>query len=474
MANDNKNVYLSKTIEAISHYYGHFFKVLGDKAKVEVLVIISTPDNLLWDTTNPILYRRIFSAVRVYPEKLDFSDVCKISSDFFRDHSFKSFSAKVSKGTDIKADIDVIVAIHQNGLDHINKILFEEAFEVAIAYMPPIIFKSIEPVEISYFNYARAEQLKNEELSQNIITNVLGPRRNVVAFKHLLLRDSVTALSRMKYEKKICHASMTVDTNIDKLRFKLELDPPIDIKKTRRVRKLLELTDENHSLITDGLKVYGICETKNITPNKKRRPNLGAVDLALHFKFVGYMIWELYEDDDFILRYEEGNVSGVRYKKNKRELSEIITDQLLVDDKHKQDWLWQIIDELQKGTHGTTLVIHEDAESEAKRLKADSFPLKPFFLESQDATLFSSIDGAILINPDGICHAVGAILDGMAVPGAQSSRGSRYNSALRYYCQNKHKRVMIVVVSDDGMVDIFPDGSPDFDNACELPQTQER
>ena len=49
--------------------------------------------------------------------------------------------------------------------------------------------------------------------------------------------------------------------------------------------------------------------------------------------------------------------------------------------------------------------------------------------------LVTNIDGAVLIEPSGICHAIGAILDGLATEKGDSSRGSRYNGALRYVQQ---------------------------------------
>lgn len=66
----------------------------------------------------------------------------------------------------------------------------------------------------------------------------------------------------------------------------------------------------------------------------------------------------------------------------------------------------------------------------------------------------SRIDGAVLACPNGVCHAIGVILDGQADPGCTPARGSRYNSALRYVVG---KPRLAVVVSEDRTVDVIPD-----------------
>ena len=65
------------------------------------------------------------------------------------------------------------------------------------------------------------------------------------------------------------------------------------------------------------------------------------------------------------------------------------------------------------------------------------------------------IDGALLFDPLCICHAIGVILDGLTTKGGTPARGARYNSAIRYV--GKHRSgVLVVVVSQDGMVDLVP------------------
>jgi hypothetical protein len=67
----------------------------------------------------------------------------------------------------------------------------------------------------------------------------------------------------------------------------------------------------------------------------------------------------------------------------------------------------------------------------------------------------SGIDGTILLDPSGFCHAIGIILDGEATDQCTPSRGSRYNSGVRYVKASGPRR-LAVVVSDDRTVDIIP------------------
>ena len=70
------------------------------------------------------------------------------------------------------------------------------------------------------------------------------------------------------------------------------------------------------------------------------------------------------------------------------------------------------------------------------------------------------VDGAVILGPDGRCHAFGVILDGDASAGqGDPARGSRYNSAVRYQ-RTRATRSLLVVISDDGTVDLIPHLKP--------------
>ena len=64
----------------------------------------------------------------------------------------------------------------------------------------------------------------------------------------------------------------------------------------------------------------------------------------------------------------------------------------------------------------------------------------------------TSIDGALIISPEGICYAIGAILDGEALCKGSTARGARYNSIVTYV-QWKKSGVLAIVISEDQSVD---------------------
>jgi hypothetical protein len=89
----------------------------------------------------------------------------------------------------------------------------------------------------------------------------------------------------------------------------------------------------------------------------------------------------------------------------------------------------------------------------------------------------SKIDGGLLCDKNGICYAIGVILDGMLIhmlhftincyvililligpisERGSLARGSRFNSSIHYvhFRQSKQENVVIVCISEDGYVNI--------------------
>lgn len=84
---------------------------------------------------------------------------------------------------------------------------------------------------------------------------------------------------------------------------------------------------------------------------------------------------------------------------------------------------------------------------------------------------YVSIDGALFLDTDGVCHAVGVIVGGDPYRGlADLRRGSRYNSTVFYINSNhiryrvkrrairQQNRLVAIVVSDDGMLNVLIPG----------------
>jgi hypothetical protein len=113
----------------------------------------------------------------------------------------------------------------------------------------------------------------------------------------------------------------------------------------------------------------------------------------------------------------------------------------------------------EKEIHGTMLVITEAAAIEAARLAPQGTRVTPFQLDAKVLKNLTPIDGAIILDQTGVCHAIGTILDGKATENGNPSRGARYNSAIRYF-ESVESPCLIVVVSSDGGVDFVPNPLP--------------
>jgi hypothetical protein len=110
------------------------------------------------------------------------------------------------------------------------------------------------------------------------------------------------------------------------------------------------------------------------------------------------------------------------------------------------------------------LVVSDSAATEALRLQSQSIPVEPIQLTSNLMERISGIDGAVLVDRDCRCHALGVILDGQATDAGDPARGARYNSALRYVNSAKVPTICLVV-SEDGYVNMMPTLRPQVDRA---------
>ena len=173
-------------------------------------------------------------------------------------------------------------------------------------------------------------------------------------------------------------------------------------------------------------------------------------------QFNDFLKWKLYKNSELLLCFEnmlpkipdkEIGISNDNIELLKKTFN--ITDTLKYE---------KIIKDAILQKHGTMVVFTENAESEAERLKESGICIDSIDIGLEglvEAT--TAIDGAIICDTNGICYAIGTILDGTRSEKADSSRGARYNSAVRYIAQQqgKHKKTFIVVVSEDGYVNCF-------------------
>ncbi len=118
------------------------------------------------------------------------------------------------------------------------------------------------------------------------------------------------------------------------------------------------------------------------------------------------------------------------------------------------DRLWEAARAVTDDPTGAVLVISEKAADHVRRIGA-GFPCVPGEVDRTSIRDLSHIDGALVLSPDGMVRGVGVILDGPTCAAEKRERGSRYNSAVRFVASRKSERLVVLVVSSDGYVEVL-------------------
>ena len=268
------------------------------------------------------------------------------------------------------------------------------------------------------------------------------------------LYNACNEIASMKYEGLIGIGNIILAPKDHKnIRIDIELKIPIEFHDYRKVRKFLEISNNDSSLIADSSYIYGLGDiTGKYNPKEE---SIFTINFTSHYK------WELTHDNNPLMIVEYGQPSIPKEKINRDKFYSDFGRIFKDITKQQIDNLWDIANEATKQKKGTMLVITDNAENESKRLGKQCFPLNPLKIYGKHIQQLTSIDGAVLLNKDSICYAIGVILDGIATEKGDSSRGSRYNSAIRYFENfNLKFSIAIVIISEDGMIDIIPDLMP--------------
>ena len=221
---------------------------------------------------------------------------------------------------------------------------------------------------------------------------------------------------------------------------------PVDLTDYRAVRKLLEMTTPGIHLLADADKVYAL--GREVGTYDAEREDLFA------FHFVTYYTWELSHAGHTLLRCRYGLPGLARPRLNRLAFKREYKRTFGIPKAEQLERLWQVVLEASRQPKGTLLVVTTEALAEADRLKLQCTLIEPVVLTPTITQLVTAIDGAVMLDPQGYCYSIGVILDGKASGRGNSTRGARYNSAIRYVESSPYP-TLVVVVSEDGMVDIM-------------------
>jgi hypothetical protein len=221
----------------------------------------------------------------------------------------------------------------------------------------------------------------------------------------------------------------------------VRFEAPFQLRDVRGVRKYLHITDENLCLVSDCGSASGLTT----------RSQLSEEILTVEFRREG--MWELRRGGELLLRVGAPSACIPNRTVDRDRLTHELRGTFPRLSEERIGRLCDLADAAGRQADGTNVLISGQADMEARRLASqctlvDPVPLMPMLMER-----CTSIDGTVIIDTDGVCYAIGAILDGDVSDRGDRTRGGRYNSALMYV-DTVAVPSLIVVVSRDGTVDI--------------------
>ena len=228
----------------------------------------------------------------------------------------------------------------------------------------------------------------------------------------------------------------------------IEFSEPVPFREPRWCRKALQMASPKTSLIADCERIYGLgTMAAGVDPWTARN--------AFEIEFLDHYSWRLSCGDQVLLISNYGAPSLPQEKFPKHRLLDTYQRLFSESEREDVDRFVSLFDAATSQRHGSILIVARDAESEADRLREQGTKIEPAKLTPDLYRQVSGVDGAVIVDAHGVCHAIGVILDGVASPECTPSRGARYNSGIRYIDSANNPR-LAVIVSDDRMVDVIP------------------
>ena len=266
-----------------------------------------------------------------------------------------------------------------------------------------------------------------------------------------LFRDC-SIISSLRYEQSAGSGRILLAANDHPdIKHKVTLETPIKLKNYRAARKLLQLSFKKIMLYSDSHHIYGLAK---VSKYDKLQEDLFEVRILDHHH------WDLRCNGRPLMTVRYGVPSLPKLGFDEQKFRNDVTRIFKGISDSEIELLLSLVKEAEQETHGTMLLISTDAKKEAERLTSQGTPITPCLLNPKLLKNLTPIDGAILLNPDGMCYAIGTILDGKATKNGDPSRGARYNSAVRYVESSGEESCLAVIVSEDGGVKFYPDLRP--------------
>ncbi|HSQ86552.1 MAG TPA: DNA integrity scanning protein DisA nucleotide-binding domain protein [Desulfobacterales bacterium] len=219
-----------------------------------------------------------------------------------------------------------------------------------------------------------------------------------------------------------------------------------NLNNFKHIRKLLQsVENSNRKLISDGKTIVGIAsgvaDKFHIT-----------VDFKGEYGFLSI-------NGNPVCSFSNGSFHSTTHQAKLVEVEEALLESNI--DSATGHKLFKIITRIvhmaERKKYGCTLVIDlNDSPIEIAGQKSEialDLTKEPFLRLSE---ALAKLDGALHIGADLKLHGFACLLDGLAVPGEDRSRGARFNSALRFTAANA--KIIVVVVSVDRPISVIQEG----------------
>ncbi|HYO74102.1 MAG TPA: DNA integrity scanning protein DisA nucleotide-binding domain protein [Archangium sp.] len=258
------------------------------------------------------------------------------------------------------------------------------------------------------------------------------------------LFESINTIASLRYESSEPKAKVVFGKMEHGGPFELKFSNEVPLREAVWARKIIQLASDDFCILSDTESFLGlVCRNK---------PNPGEFWIRL----TGQSQWKLGVEDKSLADVRFGIPSFPMLRLERPQFESTFKRVFASHDDNGIERIWKLVENVLGGNHGALIVVAEKADEEAKRLSSQATSIEPTHLSGHSASRATAIDGAMLLDPTGVCHAIGVILDGSAHPLGTPSRGARFNSAVRYVGATEGKGRLAVVISEDGQVNLLP------------------
>lgn len=262
------------------------------------------------------------------------------------------------------------------------------------------------------------------------------------------LFDQFNVISSLFYEGAQGHGKLLlVNPDNAVVQWALRLAQPVPYRDSRWARKILEMATAEISLVGDCKYIYGLGSIQD--GYDETTQEVFTIDFLDHYH------WQLKCGKQVLLKSRYGEPTLPQEHITSEHFTDNFSRLFPGASPEDSERIWHLFLVAAAQDHGSMIVIAEDAADESTRLAQQGSVVEPTVMTATLLKRVSSIDGTIILDYHGVCHAIGVILDGPANSACTPSRGSRYNSAIRYVKATAKPRLAIIV-SDDHTVDIIP------------------